>query len=225
MASLQAGRYALLVAGGSGLRMGAALPKQFLPLGGRPVLMHTLERFAPLVERLILVLPEEQRGYWAELCRQHDFTLPHEVTAGGATRFHSVSAGLSLLPEEGLVAVHDGVRPLLSAGLIEACFEAAARVGAALPALPVTDSLRQLQEGSSRAVDRADYVAVQTPQTFQLRQLHVAYHQPYRPSFTDDASVWEAAGYAAPQLVPGEPQNIKLTQPLDLKLAELLLKE
>ena len=114
MASLQAGRYALLVAGGSGLRMGAVLPKQFLPLGGRPVLMHTLERFAPLVERIVLVLPEEQRGYWVELCQQHDFTLPHGVTAGGETRFHSVAAGLSLLPEEGLVAVHDGVRPLLS---------------------------------------------------------------------------------------------------------------
>ncbi len=225
MASLQAGRYALLVAGGSGLRMGAALPKQFLPLGGRPVVMHTLERFAPLVERIVLVLPAGQRDYWAELCQQHGFTLPHEVVAGGETRFHSVSAGLSRLPEEGLVAVHDGVRPLLSAGLIEACFEAAARAGAALPALPVTDSLRQLRQGSSHAVDRADYVAVQTPQTFQLRQLHAAYRQTYCPSFTDDASVWEAAGYAAPQLVPGEPQNIKLTQPLDLKLAELILQD
>lgn len=219
------GRYALIVAGGKGLRMGAELPKQFLPLAGRPVLMHTLERFAPLVERLVLVLPTEQMGYWQELCHEYHFTLPHELAPGGATRFDSVASGLSLLPQRGLVAVHDGVRPLVTEALIERCYEAAAHSGAALPATPITDSLRQRQGEHSQAVDRADYVAVQTPQTFELEQLHAAYAQPYRASFTDDASVWEAAGYPAPTLIAGQSSNIKLTQPLDLQLASLLLSQ
>lgn len=139
-------RYAIIVAGGRGLRMGADLPKQFLPLRGEPVLMHTLRQFAPEVEELILVLPAEQQDLWQELCAEHHFTLPHRITTGGATRFDSVRSGLSKLPAEGLVAVHDGVRPLVSRTLIRRTFEVAEETGAALPACPVTDSLRFLGE-------------------------------------------------------------------------------
>ena len=219
-------RYAIIVAGGRGLRMGGELPKQFLPLSGKPVLMRTLELFEGEASRIILVLPEDHIPFWEELCQRYHFTLPHTVALGGETRFHSVRSGLSYLPQEGLVAVHDGVRPLVSRVLIHRSFEEAERSGAALPACPVTDSLRLRQdEGKSEAVDRSRYVAVQTPQTFDLRRLQQAYEQAYSPLFTDDASVYEAASLGAITLVAGEETNIKLTTPRDLLLAELLLRE
>lgn len=219
-------RYAIIVAGGRGLRMGGELPKQFLPLYGKPVLMRTLELFEGEVSRIILVLPEDHIPFWQELCERYHFTLPHTVALGGETRFHSVRSGLSHLPQEGLVAVHDGVRPLVSSALIRRSFEEAERSGAALPACPVTDSLRlRREEGKSEAVDRSRYVAVQTPQTFDLGQLQQAYQQAYSPLFTDDASVYEAASLGSITLVAGEETNIKLTTPRDLLLAELLLRE
>lgn len=219
-------RYAIIVAGGRGLRMGGELPKQFLPLSGKPVLMRTLELFEGEVSRIILVLPEDHIPFWEELCKQYHFTLPHTVALGGETRFHSVRSGLSHLPQEGLVAVHDGVRPLVSSALIRRSFEEAERNGAALPACPVTDSLRLRQdEGKSEAVDRSRYVAVQTPQTFNLGRLHQAYQQAYSPLFTDDASVYEATSLGSITLIDGEETNIKLTTPRDLLLAELLLRE
>lgn len=219
-------RYAIIVAGGRGLRMGGELPKQFLPLGGKPVLMRTLELFEGEVSRIILVLPEDHIPFWQELCERYHFTLPHTVALGGETRFHSVRSGLSHLPQAGLVAVHDGVRPLASRALIRRSFEEAERSGAALPTCPVTDSLRLRQEeGKSEAVDRSRYVAVQTPQTFDLGRLQQAYEQAYSPLFTDDASVYEAASLGTITLVAGEETNIKLTTPRDLLLAELLLRE
>lgn len=219
-------RYAIIVAGGRGLRMGGELPKQFLPLSGKPVLMRTLELFEGEVSRIILVLPEDHIPFWQELCQKYHFTLPHTVALGGETRFHSVRSGLSHLPQAGLVAVHDGVRPLASRALIRRSFEEAERSGAALPACPVTDSLRLRQdEGKSEAVDRSRYVAVQTPQTFDLGQLQQAYEQAYSPLFTDDASVYEAASLGSITLIDGEETNIKLTTPRDLLLAELLLRE
>ena len=219
-------RYAIIVAGGRGLRMGGELPKQFLPLSGKPVLMRTLELFEGEVNRIILVLPEDHIPFWQELCERYHFTLPHTVALGGETRFHSVRSGLSHLPQEGLVAVHDGVRPLVSSALIRRSFEEAERSGAALPACPVTDSLRLRQEeGKSEAVDRSRYVAVQTPQTFDLGRLQRAYEQAYSPLFTDDASVYEAASLGSITLIDGEETNIKLTTPRDLLLAELLLRE
>ena len=219
-------RYAIIVAGGRGLRMGGELPKQFLPLCGKPVLMRTLELFEGEVSRIILVLPEDHIPFWQELCQQYHFTLPHTVALGGETRFHSVRSGLSHLPQEGLVAVHDGVRPLVSSALIRHSFEEAEQSGATLPACPVTDSLRLRQEeGKSEAVDRSRYVAVQTPQTFNLGRLHQAYQQAYSPLFTDDASVYEAASLGSITLIDGEETNIKLTTPRDLLLAELLLRE
>lgn len=219
-------RYAIIVAGGQGLRMGGELPKQFLPLGGKPILMRTLELFEGEVSRIILVLPEDHIPFWKELCQRYHFTLPHTVALGGETRFHSVRSGLSHLPQAGLVAVHDGVRPLASNALIRRSFEEAERSGTALPACPVTDSLRLRQEeGKSEAVDRSRYVAVQTPQTFDLGQLQQAYEQAYSPLFTDDASVYEAALLGSITLIDGEEMNIKLTTPRDLLLAELLLRE
>lgn len=219
-------RYAIIVAGGRGLRMGGELPKQFLPLSGKPLLMRTLELFEGEVSRIILVLPEDHIPFWQELCQKYHFTLPHTVALGGETRFHSVRSGLSHLPQEGLVAVHDGVRPLASRALIRRSFEEAERSGAALPACPVTDSLRLRQdEGKSEAVDRSRYVAVQTPQTFDLGRLQRAYEQAYCPLFTDDASVYEAASLGSITLIDGEETNIKLTTPRDLLLAELLLRE
>ena len=219
-------RYAIIVAGGRGLRMGGELPKQFLPLGGKPVLMRTLEIFEGEVNRIILVLPEDHIPFWQELCQRYHFTLPHTVALGGETRFHSVRSGLSHLPQEGLVAVHDGVRPLVSRVLIRRSFEEAERSGAALPACPVTDSLRLRQdEGKSEAVDRSRYVAVQTPQTFDLGRLQQAYEQAYSPLFTDEASVYEAESLGSITLIDGEATNIKLTTPRDLLLAELLLRK
>ena len=219
-------RYAIIVAGGRGLRMGGELPKQFLPLCGKPVLMRTLELFEGEVSQIILVLPEDHIPFWEELCERYHFTLPHTVALGGETRFHSVRSGLSHLPQAGLVAVHDGVRPLASRALIRRSFEEAERSGAALPACPVTDSLRFRQdEGKSEAVDRSRYVAVQTPQTFDLGRLQQAYEQAYSPLFTDDASVYEAASLGSITLIDGEETNIKLTTPRDLLLAELLLRE
>jgi 2-C-methyl-D-erythritol 4-phosphate cytidylyltransferase len=219
-------RYAIIVAGGRGLRMGGELPKQFLPLCGKPVLMRTLELFEGEVNRIILVLPEDHIPFWKELCERYHFTLPHTVALGGETRFHSVRSGLSHLPQAGLVAVHDGVRPLASQALIRRSFEEAERSGSSLPACPVTDSLRLLQEeGKSEAVDRSRYVAVQTPQTFDLGRLQQAYEQAYSPLFTDDASVYEAASLGSITLIDGEETNIKLTTPRDLLLAELLLRE
>ena len=219
-------RYAIIVAGGRGLRMGGELPKQFLPLSGKPVLMRTLELFEGEVSRIILVLPEDHIPFWQELCQKYHFTLPHTVALGGETRFHSVRSGLSHLPQAGLVAVHDGVRPLASRALIRRSLEEAERSGAALPACPVTDSLRLRQdEGKSEAVDRSRYVAVQTPQSFDLGRLQQAYEQAYSPLFTDDASVYEAASLGSITLIDGEETNIKLTTPRDLLLAELLLRE
>ncbi|WP_296955877.1 2-C-methyl-D-erythritol 4-phosphate cytidylyltransferase [Porphyromonas sp. oral taxon 278] len=219
-------RYAIIVAGGRGLRMGGELPKQFLPLSGKPILMRTLELFEGEVSRIILVLPEDHIPFWKELCQKYHFTLPHTVALGGETRFHSVHSGLSHLPQAGLVAVHDGVRPLASRALIRRSFEEAERSGATLPACPVTDSLRLRQEeGKSEAVDRSSYVAVQTPQTFDLGRLQEAYQQAYSPLFTDDASVYEAASLGSITLIDGEETNIKLTTPRDLLLAELLLRE
>lgn len=218
-------RYAIIVAGGKGTRMGSELPKQFLPLAGKAVLAHTLEnfyRFDSSME-LVVVLPAEQQAYWRQLCAEQSVAVPHRIATGGETRFHSVRNGLSLLPDEGLVAIHDGVRPLVAHAVIERCFLVAESCGGAIPTLPLTDSLRQiLPDDASRAVDRSCFVAVQTPQTFRCGEIKRAYEQPYRPTFTDDASVYEAAGYI-PRLVEGNRENLKITLPVDLALAEILL--
>ena len=216
----------LIVAGGRGTRMGGPQPKQFLELAGRPVLMHTLEAFDrwDASARLIVVLPEDQIETWKRLCEAHAFVRAHRVVAGGETRFHSVRKGLDVVASDGLIAVHDGVRPLVAPSVIAACFAAAADGGAAVPVVPVVESVREVDaDGGSRPVDRARLRVVQTPQVFRADVLRAAYRLPYDPRFTDDASVVEASGVAV-RLVPGNRENIKLTTPMDLLLAEQLMR-
>ena len=222
------GESAIIVAGGKGLRMGADLPKQFLPIGGRPVLMHTLEAFERAIPgiQLVLVLPADQQDFWRDLCEKHHFTLSHTIATGGETRFHSVKNGASVLCADAqrieIVAVHDGVRPFVSVDVIRRCFDAAREHGAAVPVVPVVETLRQISPPSSFTVDRSLFRLVQTPQTFQLPLLLKAYEQPYRDTFTDDASVVEALGHPI-TLIEGNRENIKITTPFDLTIAEALL--
>jgi len=217
--------FALILAGGKGLRMGADLPKQFLLLAGKPVLMHVLEAFrkADPKTEIILVLPAEHQEYWAELCKKYNFTVKHQVATGGEVRFESVRNGLKLIQEEGLIAVHDGVRPLVSVELIKLCFEKAAAFGAVIPVFELIESIRRIEGERSFSEDRSFFRSVQTPQTFRSEILKKAYEQPYQNVFTDDASVAEAAGYEI-TLVEGSRENIKITTPQDLLLAEQLLK-
>lgn len=220
-------RYAIIVAGGKGTRMGSDVPKQFMAIAGKPILAHTIEKFHRFDSsmELIVVLPAEQQTYWKQLCADYGITVPHHIANGGETRFHSVRNGLSLITSDGLVAIHDGVRPLVSTSVIETCFQVAEEKGGAIPVMPLVDSLRQIEPGgNSRAVDRSRFVTVQTPQTFRVELLKRAYTQPYDPTFTDDASVYEAAGYT-PSLVDGNRENLKITLPMDLALAEILLKQ
>lgn len=215
--------WAIIVAGGSGSRMQAGVPKQFMELCGRPILMHSIARFADEGIRIVVVLPSPQIGYWKELCDRYDFTWPHNMIDGGATRFHSVKNGLSMLPGEGLVAVHDGVRPLVSRQTVTCCFREAAGYGCAVPAVPVVDSVREVSGLTSRMLDRSALRLIQTPQVFDIALLKKAYEQEYTPAFTDDASVFEKAGHAI-HLTEGNVENIKITVPNDLMMAEALMR-
>ena len=215
--------YIIIVAGGKGLRMGSDTPKQFLPIGGKPVLMRTLERFRAYSASLqiILVLPKAQQHYWQQLCETHHFSVDYLLADGGETRFHSVQNGLALVPDDaqGVVGVHDGVRPFPAVDVITRCFETARTAKAVVPVVPVVETLRHVAEGTK---PRSDYRLVQTPQTFDIQLLKAANRQPYRDSFTDDASVVEAYGHGI-TLVEGNRENIKITTPFDLKIAEVLI--
>lgn len=220
-------RYAIIVAGGKGLRMGGELPKQFIPIEGRPVLMRTLDTFHACDEsiQIILVLPRDHQDYWRELCAQYQFAVPHRIADGGATRFHSVQNGLALVDApEALVAVHDGVRPFVSREVIERCYSEAEAHGAVVPVIPVVETVRKLVGEASITVDRNAYRLVQTPQTFRTTLLRRAYEQSYCDAFTDDASVVEALGCAV-TLVDGNRENIKLTTPFDLIVARALITD
>ena len=254
--------YIIIVAGGKGLRMGSDIPKQFLPIGGKPVLMRTLERFREYSAELqiILVLPEAQQAYWRELCKQYNFPLPlegaggglYQLANGGQTRFHSVQNGLAKVPDDaqGVVGVHDGVRPFPSIEVIKNCYETARTKKAVIPVIPVVETVRQLINNgqqdlrtfsivenenknspvspvvrcqkNSKTVPRDQYRLVQTPQTFDIQLLKAANRQPYNDGFTDDASVVESYGYEI-TLVEGNRENIKITTPYDLKIAEVLI--
>jgi 2-C-methyl-D-erythritol 4-phosphate cytidylyltransferase len=217
-------KFVIIVAGGSGQRMGTELPKQFLELCGKPVLMHTLQRFFdfdPECE-LILVLPITQQEFWKQLCLDHSFLPPHQIASGGETRFHSVQNGLKLIQGEGIVFIHDGVRPLVSRQTLIRCFETAQKYGNALPVLPVSDSLRHLDGDKNTAIDRSKYIIVQTPQTFSTVQVLKSFSLTYDPGFTDDATVVERAGFNI-NLVQGNPENIKITTPTDLIMAEAFI--
>ncbi len=207
--------------------MGGELPKQFIPVEGRPVLMRTLETFHACDHsiQIILVLPRDHQPYWQELCREYQFTVPHRLADGGATRFHSVQNGLVLVDSpEALVAVHDGVRPFVSHEVITRCYQDAELHGAVVPVIPVVETIRHLLSEGSETVCRDAYRLVQTPQTFCASLLRRAYEQSYSDAFTDDASVVEALGHAV-HLVEGNRENIKLTTPFDLVVARALLVE
>ena len=225
--------YVIIVAGGKGLRMGSDIPKQFLPIGGKPVLMRTLERFreySPTLQ-IILVLPKAQQDYWEKLCQKHNFTVVYQMADGGETRFHSVQHGLALIPEDakGVVGVHDGVRPFPSVEVIRNCYETARTAKAVIPVIPVVETVRRITQkepsllcnSASITVPRNEYRLVQTPQCFDIQLLKAANRQPYNDGFTDDASVVEAFGHAI-TLVEGNRENIKITTPYDLKIAEVL---
>jgi len=216
----------IVVAGGTGTRMGSEIPKQFLLLNDYPVLMRAISCFTAYDETMtvILVLPESQIGYWDELCKIHEFSLVHQVVKGGETRFHSVQNGLNVLPDADLVAIHDGVRPLVSRITIENCFNIAAKNGSAIPVLPVDETLRIGSPEESKTVDRRLYYTVQTPQVFRLAILKEAYTQDWIPEFTDDASVIEKKGYHV-TMVPGNRENLKITHPDDLSFASACLNK
>jgi 2-C-methyl-D-erythritol 4-phosphate cytidylyltransferase len=215
----------IIVAGGIGSRMGGEIPKQFILLENKPVLMWTLSVFLQYDANmpLILVLPESQVKTWQELCRKFDYPIRHRIVSGGETRFHSVKNGLEALGETDLVAIHDGVRPLVSLRTIDNCFSQAAVFGAAIPVMPVNETLRKGSSEHSETVDRSQYHTVQTPQVFRYGLLREAYSSEWNPAFTDDASVVENTGFQV-VMVPGNPENIKITCPEDLLVAGAFLK-
>jgi len=205
--------------------MKAGIPKQFLLLGCRPLLMYSVDAFYHAVPgiSIILTLPRQYIKAWNILCSDYSFSTPCRVVEGGETRFHSVKNGLDAAPEEGLVAIHDGVRPLVSAELIMRSFDAAEQFGNSIPAIPVIESLRILENGGSHPLERKNYRIIQTPQVFGVTSLRDAYKQPYREAFTDDATVFEGTG-ATIHLIEGDTENIKITTPDDLIIAECLLE-
>jgi len=218
--------YAIIVGGGSGKRMQNAIAKQFLLLNNKPVLMHSIEAFynSPFNPEIILVLPEDSHQYWEELKLKYNFNIPHLLIRGGEQRFHSVRNGLMAIKGEGIVSVHDAVRPLISEKLIVTTYYAAEDKGNAVAFIKPSDSVRKISDdGSSKIINRDHLVLIQTPQTFEISQLRKAYQQHYKPKFTDDASVVEKAGFDI-NLVEGDRNNIKITYPEDLELASFLLK-
>ena len=249
--------YVIIVAGGKGLRMGSDIPKQFLPIGGKPVLMRTLEKFREYSEdlQIILVLPEAQQEYWHELCEKYIFKVEYQLANGGQTRFHSVQNGLAMVPDnaQGVVGVHDGVRPFPSVEVIRRCYETARTAKAVIPVIPIVETVRHLCSGQwtvdsydysqdknnplkgnhnwplstvncqlSKTVPRDEYRLVQTPQVFDIQLLKAANRQPYSDGFTDDASVVESYGHEI-TLVEGNRENIKITTPYDITVAEAIL--
>ena len=226
--------YIIITAGGKGVRMGSDIPKQFLPVGGLPILMRTIQRFRRYSKnlRIVLVLPKAQEAYWQQLCREYHFNEDYQIVDGGATRFHSIQNGLSVIPDDetGVVGVHDGVRPFPSIEVIDRCYETARQKKTAIPVIPAIESIRHIdnsdEQGNvlSHSVIRSEYRLVQTPQCFDIQLLKAANRQPYSDKFTDDASVVEAYGESV-TMVEGNRENIKITTPFDLKIAEVLADE
>ena len=216
---------ALIVAGGSGLRMGTGIPKQFLPLNGKPVLMHTIEKFysAGIFDQIIVVLPHSEIGHWEKLKAELSFSVPQSIVAGGTSRYESVKNGLKTITSaEGRIAIHDGVRPLVSVELIRKCMAELDNFSNAIPAIPIVDTLRRIDDGESEVIDRNTLRAIQTPQCFHLELIRKAYENPENNT-TDDASVFEQAGNSI-HLVEGEKSNLKITVLTDLILAEALIR-
>lgn len=219
-------RYVVITAGGSGKRMRRAKPKQFIELAGKPLLMHTFEAFVQFDPNLhfVLVLSDNMVGCWLELVEQYKFNIAHQIASGGPSRFHSVKSGLRLVPDEAIVAIHDGVRPLVTVETLSRVFDNAARFGNAIPIIECKDSLRQVDYANNQPLDRDRIRLVQTPQAFQAGMIKKAYNRNYKDVFTDDATVYEASGHRI-TLVEGNPENMKVTTPEDLIVAEALLMQ
>ena len=220
-------KHTIIVAGGKGLRMNTNLPKQFILVKGKPILMHTIEAFFRYDNQMqiIVVLPEEDIPFWKELCSTYSFSINHEIAIGGETRFDSVQNGLKKISDEGLVAIHDGVRPFVSNETIQRCFQTAAETGNAIPAVELVDSIRKVENERNVAVNRTDYKLIQTPQVFDVKKIKDAYETAStenKSAFTDDASVFEFAGNTI-NLVEGNRENIKITTTFDLIVAESLI--
>lgn len=217
--------YAIIVGGGSGKRMQNSVAKQFLLLKDKPVLMHTISAFHNSIfnPQIILVLNADLHQQWEELCFKHNFNVPHLIIRGGEQRFHSVRNGLMAIKDEGIVAIHDAVRPIVSSKLIANAYEVAEQKGNAVTCIKPSDSVRKVKDMESKIINRDELVLIQTPQTFEISQLRTGYQQHYKPKFTDDASVVERAGFKI-NLIEGERNNIKITYPEDLELAGFLLK-
>lgn len=218
-------KFVLMMAGGSGSRMNSAIPKQFAELCGKPVIMHSFQVFYDFDPQInfILILPEQQIETWKKLCEKYSFQIPHQITSGGETRFFSVKNGLKKIIGDGVVFIHDSVRPLVSANTIENCLSTTLDRGNAIPVITVSESIRKTDKKGSKAVDRSKYKLVQTPQTFWVNEIKKAYNQPYSEQFTDDASVLENTGEKI-HLVQGNFENIKITYSHDIAIAEALMK-
>lgn len=220
-------QFAIIVAGGKGSRMNAEIPKQFIEVQGLPILMRTLRQFYSTSEtiQLILVLPTFQRNYWEELKKKYAFQIPHQVVNGGDSRYQSVKNGLDSIAEtEGLVAIHDGVRPFITPSIINQSFEIAKEKGNAIVSMPLKDSIRQVKDETNKAVPRQEFCIIQTPQTFQLSLIKAAFRHGELPIFTDDATVLEYDDHTI-QLIDGDYRNIKITTPEDLQVADVFAQQ
>jgi len=219
-------KYVIIVAGGFGTRMNNSVPKQFLLLAGKPVLFHTINAFFSYNNEIsiILVLPSSQISKWKELCDENHLTIPHNIVEGGKTRFHSVKNGLKSIEEAGLIAIHDGVRPLVSNETISRVYNTAEKLGTAIPVLSVNDSIREISNKTNKSVNRNNLKIVQTPQCFKSEIINKAYQQSYNEMFTDDATVVEKTGEEI-FLVDGNNENIKITTAIDLLIAENLIQQ
>jgi 2-C-methyl-D-erythritol 4-phosphate cytidylyltransferase len=219
-------RYAVIVAAGSGMRMGVPIPKQFLEVGGRPILMHILNRFVAFDAsiRLVVVLHPDYIEFWRSLCEKHDYSVPHSIVSGGSERFFSVQKAIQSLvdTEEAIVGIHDAVRPMVSVATLERCYATAQETGSAVPCISVNDSMRIVDADGNRSISRSSLRIIQTPQCFRLNLLRRAFTQEYNTAFTDDASVVEALGESI-ELVEGNRENIKVTTPEDMHWLNLLL--
>ncbi len=220
--------YLIVVAGGKGIRFGSDLPKQFLNLLGKPVLMHSISAFFNYDNdiKIILALPKSHFAFWKNLCIEYDFNIPHLVVEGGEMRFHSVKNALSKVEGRGVVGIHDGVRPLIDRKSIDNCYSTAKSKGNAIPVIDLVDSIRKVRKsnGKHKVLNRLNYKLVQTPQVFDIQHIKRAFTQNFKDAFTDDASVLEHYDGSYINMVEGNRQNLKITRQEDLVYAEAILK-
>lgn len=219
-------RYMVVVAAGRGERMGSEIPKQFLPLNGKPILMRTIEKIYSTDKfiKIVLVLSKEHQDYWRLLCEEYGFSIEHKVVEGGSQRFFSVQNAINTIEQDSIIGIHDGVRPLASRQAIRDCFDKAESDNNAILAIKPNESIRQIKGGATKSIDRNSIWIVQTPQCFDSKTLKQAYSQEYRKEFTDDASVVEQLGVII-NIVEGNRENIKITTPIDIVYAENIINE